>query len=98
MSRRPRPRRNHIKLDTKGPAVVRVSLKDFVQTGRFGPVALGQSRAELRAHPGEPARPRRHQPGLGALSHSDQPEAVRIVINFLLPLNVVARICDATIS
>ncbi len=54
MSRRPRPRRNHIKLDAKGLAMVRVSLKGFVQTGRFGPVALGQSRAELRAHPGEP--------------------------------------------
>ena len=54
MSRRPTARHNRITHDIIGPAMVQVSLKDFVQTGRFGPVALGQSRAELRAHLGEP--------------------------------------------
>lgn len=34
--------------------MVTISLKDFVQTGRFGSVALGQSRAEVRSFLGEP--------------------------------------------
>lgn len=33
---------------------MKVSLKDFVRTGRFGSVALGQSRADIRGHLGEP--------------------------------------------
>jgi hypothetical protein len=34
--------------------MIRVSLKDFVRTGNFGPVALDQTKAEVRAHLGEP--------------------------------------------
>lgn len=34
--------------------MVTISLKDFVQTGRFGSVALGQSRAHVRSFLGEP--------------------------------------------
>ena len=34
--------------------MIEVSLKHFVETGRFGTVALGQSRAQVRAALGEP--------------------------------------------
>lgn len=34
--------------------MVTISLKNFVQTGRFGSVALGQSRAQVRTSLGEP--------------------------------------------
>ena len=34
--------------------MIDISLKDFVRCGRFGPVALGQSRADIRAALGEP--------------------------------------------
>ncbi len=35
-------------------AMVAISLKEFVETGGFGPVELGQSRAQVRASLGEP--------------------------------------------